>query len=50
MTTFSTFSLEALLLFQQGHYNTALLYVLSSVILCLFAALAGMQLTRLLIL
>jgi CrcB protein len=48
LTTFSTFSLDALLLFQQGHYNTALLYVLSSVILCLFAAYAGMQLTRLL--
>ena len=48
LTTFSTFSLDALLLFQQGHYNTALLYVLSSVILCLFAAFAGMQLTRLL--
>ena len=26
MTTFSTFSLDALLLFQQGHYNTCLLY------------------------
>ena len=48
LTTFSTFSLDALLLFQQGHYNTALLYVLSSVIVCLFAAFAGMQLTRLL--
>ncbi len=48
MTTFSTFSLDVLLLFQQGHYNTALLYVLSSVIVCLFAAFAGMQLTRLL--
>lgn len=49
MTTFSTFSLDALLLFQQGHYNTALFYVLSSVVLCLFAAFAGMQLTRLLL-
>jgi len=47
MTTFSTFSLDALLLFQQGHYNTALLYVLSSMVVCLFAALAGMQITRL---
>ncbi|MEQ8952926.1 MAG: fluoride efflux transporter CrcB [Gammaproteobacteria bacterium] len=49
MTTFSTFSLETLLLFQQGHYNTALFYVLSSVALCLVATLAGMQLTRLLL-
>jgi len=46
MTTFSTFSLDALLLFEQGHYNTALLYIVSSVALCLFAAFAGMQLTR----
>lgn len=46
MTTFSTFSLDALLLFEQGHYNTALFYILSSVTLCLFAAFAGMQITR----
>lgn len=49
MTTFSTFSLDALLLFQQGHYNTAMLYLLSSVIVCLFAAFGGMQVTRLLL-
>lgn len=49
LTTFSTFSLEALLLFQQGHYNMALLYVLSSVIVCLLAAFAGMQLMRILL-
>jgi fluoride exporter len=46
MTTFSTFSLDALLLFEQGHYNTALFYVVSSVALCLLAAFAGMQITR----
>lgn len=46
MTTFSTFSLDALLLFEQGHYNTALFYVLSSVVLCLLAAFVGMQITR----
>lgn len=46
MTTFSTFSLDALLLFEQGNYNTALFYILSSVTLCLLAAFAGMQLTR----
>lgn len=46
MTTFSTFSLDALLLFEQGNYNTALFYIVSSVALCLLAAFAGMQLTR----
>ncbi len=49
MTTFSTFSLDALLLFQQGHYNTALFYILSSVVVCLFAAFAGMQVSRILL-
>lgn len=46
MTTFSTFSLDTLLLFEQGHYNTALFYVVSSVVLCLLSAFVGMQLTR----
>ena len=46
MTTFSAFSLDTLLLFQQGQYNTALFYIFSSVIACLFAAYAGIQLTR----
>lgn len=49
MTTFSTFSLDALLLFQQGHYNTAFFYILSSVVLCLFAAFCGMQITRIIL-
>lgn len=49
MTTFSTFSLDALLLFQQGNYNTAFFYVIGSVILCLLASFAGMQITRLLL-
>lgn len=48
MTTFSSFSIEALLLFEQGLYNTALLYIVSSVLVCLFAAFVGMQATRLL--
>jgi len=46
MTTFSTFSLDALLLFQEGHYNTALFYILGSVISCLLAAYAGLVLAR----
>jgi CrcB protein len=46
MTTFSTFSLDALLLFQQGDYNVAFFYIFSSVVACLFAAYTGMQITR----
>jgi CrcB protein len=46
MTTFSTFSLDALLLFQQGNYNVAFFYIFSSVAACLFAAYTGMQITR----
>ena len=46
MTTFSAFSLESLLLFEQGLYNTALLYIVSSVAVCLLAAFLGLQLTR----
>ncbi len=49
MTTFSTFSLDALLLFQQGHYNSAFFYILGSVILSLLAAFFGMQITRILL-
>ena len=49
MTTFSTFSLDALLLFKQGHYNPALFYVLSSVMICIFAAYVGMQIARILL-
>ncbi len=46
MTTFSTFSLDALLLFEQGRYNTAFFYIIISVVLCLFSAFVGMQLSR----
>ncbi len=49
MTTFSTFSLDALILFQQGQYNTALFYVLGSVVLCLSAAYIGMYVSRMLL-
>jgi CrcB protein len=48
-TTFSTYSLDALLLIQQGNYNTAVLYIISSVLICLLAAFAGMQLARLIL-
>jgi len=49
LTTFSTYSLDALLLIQQGHYNTAFFYIVSSVLLCLLAAWAGMQMARIII-
>ena len=46
MTTFSSFSLESLLLFQRGQYAYAIGYVLFSVALCLLATMLGMHLTR----
>ena len=46
LTTFSTFSLEALGLLQQGEWLTAMVYVLGSVIICLFLTCAGIELAR----
>lgn len=46
-TTFSTFSLDALLLMEQGLYGSAVGYVLASVFSCLIAAWVGIMLTRL---
>lgn len=46
MTTFSTFSLDALLLLDQGEYNAAFFYIMGSIITCLFATFLGMNLTR----
>jgi len=45
-TTFSTFSLETLLLIQQGSLGKALINILLSVFLCLLATWIGMLLTR----
>lgn len=45
-TTFSTFSLEALLLMQEGRVMTALIYIFSSVLVCLMAVAAGMWMTK----
>lgn len=45
-TTFSTFSLEALVLLEQGAAARAAAYVAASVALCLIAAAAGAWLTR----
>ncbi len=43
-TTFSTFSLDTLLLLQQGDWFKAILNILLNVTICLFAAWLGMQL------
>ncbi len=47
-TTFSTFSLDALGLWQNGHLFLALVYVLATVVLCLVAISCSIWLTRLL--
>ena len=48
-TTFSTFSLEALALYENGQHGLALAYIGSSVLLCLLAVWAGVALLRLFI-
>ena len=45
-TTFSTFSLETAVLFEEGRYDIALAYVALSVTLSLLAVFAGMWLGR----
>lgn len=40
-TTFSTFSLEALTLLQNGKYTAGILYMVLSVVLCILACIAG---------
>jgi|TARA_B110000003_G_scaffold183928_1_gene182915 CrcB protein len=47
-TTFSTFSLDALGLWQNGHIFMSVLYMLATVILCLIAISSAIWLTRLL--
>ncbi|KDE39404.1 MAG: fluoride efflux transporter CrcB [Nitrincola lacisaponensis] len=46
-TTFSTFSLEAVTLLNEGHTGAALIYVLLSVMLCITALYLGLWFTRL---
>ena len=46
-TTFSTFSLDALGLWQNGHLFLALIYALGTVFLCLAAVATAVWLTRL---
>jgi CrcB protein len=45
-TTFSTFSLETLVLFENGEPAKALLYMFSSLFLCVAAAFAGAWISR----
>ncbi len=46
-TTFSTFSLETITLLENGHLAHALLYVVSSLLVCVLAAWLAITLTRL---
>lgn len=48
-TTFSSFALEGLLLFLNQQWGTAVLYMASSAVVCLFAALAGYSLGKLIL-
>ena len=48
-TTFSTFSLDALGLWQNGHLFLALVYALGTVVLCLAAITVAVWLTRLML-
>ena len=48
-TTFSTFSIDALLLLQQGFYTTAVTYIAVSVAGCILAAWVGIYVTRMFI-
>jgi CrcB protein len=45
-TTFSTFSVETLYLFEDGAYASAFVYIFGNVILSLIAAFAGIYLAR----
>lgn len=45
-TTFSTFSLDALVLLQYGYILQSLLYIFASVLLCILGTWAGMSLMR----
>lgn len=45
-TTYSTYSLDALRLLEQGQVGTAILYLLGTLLVCLLATWLGVSLTR----
>jgi len=45
-TTFSAFSLEAVLMIERGELTTALFYIVASVVLSIGALFAGLQVSR----
>jgi CrcB protein len=45
-TTYSTYSLDALRLLEQGQVGTAILYLLGTLVVCLAATWLGVSLTR----
>ncbi|EGG99780.1 Protein crcB [gamma proteobacterium IMCC2047] len=45
-TTFSTFSLETVSLMQEGRLMAAVIYIFSSVLVCLLATMAGILLAK----
>lgn len=47
LTTFSTFSLDAVNLMAAGRYGAAAIYILSSVLVCLLATIASITIARL---
>ena len=46
LTTFSSYSLEAIQLFEDGRWQLALGYIVFSVIFCILAAFSGVLLAR----
>jgi CrcB protein len=48
-TTYSTYSLDALQLLQQGAFGAALLYLAGTMVVCLLAVYAGAQFARLVV-
>ena len=48
-TTYSTYSLDALSLFEKGLPGTALLYLFGTMLVCLLAAYAGLQISRMVV-
>lgn len=48
-TTYSTYSLDALRMLEQGQVVSAVIYLVGTMVVCLLATFAGLSLTRLLV-